>query len=180
MEQVSLLNRAVSLKRRRAQRQAYLLMGFAGVLFLMAVSVCWTAIGRAQGRHSLTTQEQDLIDLTNAARARENLPPLHVDPQLATVVRAYAQRKAHNPAMERPGEDVLRQELEAAGYRFGLLYLGLHGYETLNVASIFNALLEDEGTASQIRSEDYQDIGIAIVQGADQRYYMALFIASKQ
>lgn len=179
MEQTSLASRMASLKRRRAQRHAYLLMGFAALLFVLALGVSFVAVSRAQGRHKPTTQEQDLVDLTNAARARENLPPLRLDQSLSVVAKTYAIRKAQQPDMELPAEEVLRQEMTVAGYQYRQLHMTLNGYQDLTVPAIFDSLLQDDGTRGQTLAEEYEDIGIAVVQGEDQRFYLAIFIATK-
>lgn len=115
--------------------------------------------------NTLTSQEQEMLKLVNAARAQNNLPPLAIDINLANVARIKSQDMidnnyfSHNSPKYGNPFDMMKS--------FGIKYI--HAGENIagnqNVQSAHNALMNSPGHRQNILSPDYTHIGIGVRQG---------------
>lgn len=105
-----------------------------------------TQAAAPQDQFALLAIEQNIVDLTNAERARFGIPPLTVDRQLMDSARAHStwmtlnqtmqhtrQPVAENIAMGQPNsQDVVRCWMNSSGHRANILN---HGYRRIGVGA---------------------------------------------
>src|ERR1051326_7683961 len=84
------------------------------VACVLAGSVCW-----AEDKLKLSDDEQKILDLTNAARAKEKLPALKANATLFKVARAHSKNMAKKGEMKHELDGKTpAQRVEAAGYDY--------------------------------------------------------------
>jgi len=86
-------------------------------LLTLALAVTWTAIPALAQQ---SPEQQQVMDLANADRAKNGLPPFKWDPALAQAATEHAQLMAQQPALSHqyPGEPDLVARAGAAGAHF--------------------------------------------------------------
>ena len=86
-------------------------------LLTLALAVIWTAIPALAQQ---SPEQQQVMDLANADRAKNGLPPFKWDPALAQAATEHAQLMAQQPALSHqyPGEPDLVARAGAAGAHF--------------------------------------------------------------
>lgn len=123
-------------------------------------------------RHSLTSEEIQMVDYVNKARQDAGLQPLQVDVDLAYIARLKSQDMYDNnyfshdsPTYGSPFEMMTK---------FGIKYRGAAENIAKNnsVASAHNALMRSQGHKDNILNPIYTHIGI----GIHNRYYTQMFI----
>src|SRR5947209_20598970 len=79
----------------------------------------WGAETKEKPEVRLSRNEQAILELTNAARAKEDLPPLTANATLCKVARAHSANMARQEKMEHvlDGKDPV-QRVKASGYRY--------------------------------------------------------------
>src|SRR5262249_53442061 len=88
-------------------------------LFLLGATLPLGAADTKADDVKLSKEEQEILDQTNEARAKEKLPPLKVNGTLLKVARAHAANMAKQKKMEHTldGKDPA-QRVEKAGYDY--------------------------------------------------------------
>lgn len=120
----------------------------------------------ASGAVVLTQEEQRMVELVNAERARYGLPPLKVKPQLVQLARLKARDMVENnyfghtsPTYGSPFE-MMR--------RFGVTYSfageNLAGASTVETAH--RALMSSSGHRANILNPNFKEIGVGVVSGS--------------
>jgi hypothetical protein len=67
----------------------------------------------------IATAEAAIIEMTNAFRAEQKLPPVRTNPQLTAAARAYAKKLGAYPALSHTADGTTASErIAAAGYRY--------------------------------------------------------------
>lgn len=130
---------------------------------------------------ALTDAEQQMIKLVNEARAQNNLPPLKVDTQLASVARTKAQDMidnnyfSHNSPKYGSPFDMMKS--------FGINYVqaGENIAGNQSVQNAHNSLMNSPGHRQNILSPDYTHIGIGIRKGGPYgNMFSQMFISKPQ
>lgn len=140
--------------------------------------------------------EAEIIQLTNAERAAEGLPPLAHDPALDRIARAHSRdmlargffshenpdgdgpteraQKAGYP----PGKTVDGTEMIGVGENIGMMPLGSVediGFVAREARSIASAQvrgwMDNRGHRSNILSEDYERIGVGVIYDGKGAFY---------
>lgn len=129
--------------------------------------------------NTLTSQEQEMLKLVNAARSQNNLPPLSIDIQLANVSRIKSQDMidnnyfSHNSPKYGSPFDMMKS--------FGIKFI--HAGENIagnqSVQSAHNALMNSPGHRKNILSPDYTHIGIGIRKGGQYGNMFTQMFVSK-
>ncbi|MBO9607121.1 MAG: peptidoglycan-binding protein [Paenibacillaceae bacterium] len=119
----------------------------------------------APPQNGLSAEEQQMVDLVNAARESAGLPPLTVNGALANVARTKSKDMADNgyfshqsPTYGSPF-DMMKQ--------FGITYrtAGENIACNQSVEAAHQALMNSEGHRANILSSEFTEIGIGIVNG---------------
>lgn len=130
---------------------------------------------------ALSNAEQQMIKLVNDARAQNNLPPLKVDTQLASVARTKAQDMidnnyfSHNSPKYGSPFDMMKS--------FGISYVqaGENIAGNQDVQNAHNSLMNSPGHRRNILSPDFTHIGIGIRKGGPYgNMFTQMFVSKPQ
>jgi len=140
--------------------------------FLVAVVATGLALSGAAGDDKdkpapkPTKEEQQLIDLTNKARAKEKLPALKFNAVLQKVAAAHSANMVKQNKMEHEldGKRVL-QRLDDAGYDYDFCGENLGVLDDLkDIAAIHEKWLKSPSHRENILNSKFEEIGLAIVK----------------
>lgn len=128
---------------------------------------------------TLTSQEQEMINLVNQARAQNNVPALTMDMSLTNVARVKAQDMidnnyfSHNSPKYGSPFDMMKS--------FGIHYVqaGENIAGNQSVANAHNSLMNSPGHRKNILSPDFTHIGIGIKKGGPYGYMFSQMFVSK-
>jgi uncharacterized protein YkwD len=129
-------------------------------------------------KFKLDATETKLLELTNAERKKEDLPPLKADPILCKVAREHSKNMAQ--------QEMLAHDLDCkspfdrikeAGYRFGRAGENIaYGSECYPLADIMKNWMESEGHRANIMHKDYTEIGLGAARNnKGDIYYTQVF-----
>jgi uncharacterized protein YkwD len=152
---------------------------------LAYVTVClWVATASAQEqkdtKFKLDAVEAKLLELTNAERKKEDLPPLKPNPKLFKAAREHAknmakqEKLAHDLDCKTPFD-----RIKEAGYTFGRAGENVaYGSDGFPLADIMKNWMESEGHRANILHTDYTEIGLGIGRSDNgDVYYTQVFAA---
>jgi uncharacterized protein YkwD len=155
---------------------------FARFLLCACVAVPFlNAIGRADDKKEgfkLTADEQAVIDLTNAERAKgeKKLPPLKMNPKLMEVARKHAENMAAQDKLEHVLDDKKPGDrLKAAGYKYRAVgeNIALGG---TGVADVVEGWMGSKIHRDNILKPDYTEIGVGVAKNAKgDPYWVQVF-----
>src|SRR5262249_46692075 len=128
----------------------------------------------------LTTDEQAVIDLTNAERKKAekdgeplNLKPLQMNPQLMEAARKHAanmaeqDKRGHKPDDKEPPD-----RTKAAGYESEFVGENI-AWGQKTPKDVLKAWMESEGHRENILRPEYEEIGVAVVKNKKgERYWV--------
>jgi uncharacterized protein YkwD len=132
----------------------------------------------ANGEFRMTAQENKLLELTNAERAKKDLPPLTANPLLFKIARAHSANMAKQSKMEHilDGKNPFQRVLEA-GYDYqytGENIADLHKSFSLEV--LLKEWMNSEHHRENILNKNFTEIGLGIAAGKkDSVYYTQVF-----
>lgn len=128
---------------------------------------------------TLTTQEQEMLNLINQARSQNNAPPLQIDMQVTNVARIKAQDMidnnyfSHNSPKYGSPFDMMKS--------FGVSYVeageNIAGNQT--VQNAHNALMNSPGHRKNILNPDFTHIGLGIKSGGPYGNMFSQMFVSK-
>lgn len=112
--------------------------------------------------HSLSLQEEKLLNLINLDRAANGLAPLAADPELSRIARIKSEDMRDNNyfAHESPTWGKARQMLERFGYRFRGVGENIAHHATVEKAQA--AFMTSEGHRRNILSSAWQKVGVGV------------------
>lgn len=124
--------------------------------------------------------EQEIVRLTNQARAKQNKPALKVNDVLMKAARMHAANMANQNQMEHvlDGKDA-SDRVKALGYEYAALAENIAAGQR-TPAEVLAMWMNSEGHRSNILGEQYTEIGVAQVKGAKGYYYVQVFGAPLQ
>lgn len=124
----------------------------------------------------ITANEQQLLDLTNQARARSGLPMLRMDPRLCRAARLHSANMARYNSMSHSLEGRSHQHRTmAAGYPSGMVAENIC-YSQRDPQSAINTWLNSSGHRANMLSYQYADLGVGIGYSRNgQPYYTQVF-----
>lgn len=144
-------------------------------LLLAGCLVSWAA--DAEPTVDFPKLEKEVLELTNAARAKEKLPPLKMNETLCKMARAHSANMARKkiPAGQEPhildGKNT-DGRADDAGYDFAELGENLGSYDFPKMPPIFDVWMKSAHHRPNILSNKYEEIGIGIAHLGNGRYYV--------
>ena len=118
-----------------------------------------------------------MLDLINAERQKNGVPPLSFDSQLTKLARIRAKELAekYDPTHLRPdGRDWVTIFNEEGGYSFGFAGENI-AYGQRTVDEVMNSWYNSAGHYSNMVNSNYKHVGIAWSEKNGVRYWEQLF-----
>lgn len=149
--------------------------------FLFALILCVTLLTCVSGDDpplKLTAEEQELVDLTNAARKKEDLPELQPHPKLFQSARDHAANMAKQDKLEHELDGkALFDRLKAVEY--GVESAGENiAHKQTTPRKVMASWMESEGHKKNILTSDYIHIGVAVARNAKGERYWVQVLAT--
>jgi uncharacterized protein YkwD len=159
------------------------LLGLAALALMASIRVGSAADDKEKKeppKVELTDDEKLIIELTNKERAKENLPPLKVNPILCSVARAHSTNMAkqekidHNLDGKTPG-----MRTKEGGYNFEVCGENLgKGNKPYTVKLLMKDWMNSKDHREHILEKEFTEIGVGIMQtDKGDRYFTQLFAA---
>lgn len=140
------------------------------LLCLLAAAVSMAPGGAAEGAshgQALTAAEEQAVELLNADRSAQGLPPLRVNLTVAALAREYAQDMIDRRYFSHvsPEGETFTDRLARYGVAFRSAgeNLGMHG----SVAAAERMLMNSPAHRANILGRDFADVGIGVRTAAD-------------
>jgi uncharacterized protein YkwD len=130
----------------------------------------------------LSADERAILELTNAARKKEKLPPLTVTPKLMAIARAHAKNMAKQDKMshELDGKKPA-DRARAIGYDFARIGENVaYGEGDFGIPQIFEGWMKSEGHRMNILKSEFTEIGIGVADGTGEKRYYAQVLGRPQ
>jgi uncharacterized protein YkwD len=135
---------------------------------------------KQKAKFKLSDAEQEVLELTNAERKDNDLPPLKIGPLLTKVARAHSENMAKQGKMshvldgKNPAERV-----KAAGYLFRGLGENV-GFGPRKPADMMKLWMESKHHRANILNKTFREIGIGIARDArGTPYYTQVFAVKR-
>ena len=164
------------------QRLSTKLLALLPALALMTGAAHAQAAGKASfvahyTTASLSAQEQTAGNLLNSDRARYNLPPLTIDPELCRIARIKSQDMRDNQyfAHTSPTYGDVRSMLRQFGYAYTAAGENIAHHATVDKAQA--AFLSSPGHRKNILSSTYTKVGIGIAVDSKGFVYLTQIFA---
>jgi len=126
----------------------------------------------------LTAEEQELVDLTNAARKKEDLQELQPHPKLFQAARLHAANMAKQDKLDHDldGKSMI-DRLKAVEY--GVESAGENiAHKQTTPRKVITSWMESEGHKKNILTTDYVHIGVAVAKNAKGERYWVQVLAT--
>jgi uncharacterized protein YkwD len=149
---------------------------FVVVIVGSAVLAC-AAEPRAKSKLTLSSDEQMILELTNQARAKEDLPPLKPNAVLFEVARAHSANMAKKAEMNHVLDGKTpAQRVDAAGYPYGWVGENVAYSDGVQLKEVFKGWMESQQHRENILRDKYEEIGIGIARNdKGEMYYTQVF-----
>jgi uncharacterized protein YkwD len=129
----------------------------------------------------LSKEEQAILDLTNAARAKEKLPPLKANPLLMEAARAHAANMAKQMKVEHVLDDKKSgQRIADAGYKAATSSENIGQSPRLMVKDVFDQWMESKAHRGHILGGKFEETGIGLARDSEGAYYYCQVFAAPQ
>jgi uncharacterized protein YkwD len=160
-------------------------------LFLTAASLGGTQAADARDakdkkdppKLELTEQEKQILDRTNEAREKENLPALKPNPVLTAVARAHSANMAKQGELKHvlDGKNPAERVREA-GYDYSWVAENIAGGDARwPLADLFKCWMESKLHRENILGDKYEEIGIGVARDDNGKvYYTQVFGTHKK
>jgi uncharacterized protein YkwD len=149
------------------------------VILVVAIS-CWTLLLHADepkkdpaaGSFEMTAHEKELLELTNAEREKEKLPPLKPNATLFKVARAHSANMAKKKEMAHilDGKSPARR-VDDAGYDFGLIGENIAWSSMASLKEVVQGWMDSEVHRENLLNKTFVDTGLGIAKDDDGKYY---------
>jgi uncharacterized protein YkwD len=140
---------------------------------LICIGVMTAAV---QDSIKLSNEEQKILDLTNAERKKEKLPPLKADAKLTAIARSHAANMARQGKMEHQldGKSPF-DRIKVAGYKYAVAGENIaRGDVTLT--EIFAEWMRSKKHRENILDDEFTEIGIGFAKDdKGETYYVQVF-----
>jgi uncharacterized protein YkwD len=120
----------------------------------------------------MTALEKEILEMTNAERAKEKLPPLKPNPILFKVARAHSANMAKKKEMKHilDGKSPAHR-VDAAGYDFGLIGENIAFSDEASAKLVMQGWMESKVHRDNILKPAFQEIGLGVEKDDDGAYY---------
>jgi uncharacterized protein YkwD len=142
------------------------------VVLVLGTFTGWLRADDEKPKVKLSDTEQKILDLTNQARQKENLPPLKPNPTLFEVARAHSANMAKQGKMEHvlDGKNPA-QRLKETGYTYASMAENVAMGLNTPVATIFKSWMDSKLHRENILNGKLEEIGIGAARAADGTWY---------
>jgi uncharacterized protein YkwD len=129
-------------------------------------------------KDTLSAEERQVFDLTNAERKKEGLPPLRLSPLLTRLAKAHSENMAKQGKLDHSldGKNPVERAKEA-GYR--MLSFGENIYagfgKTGEPPAALDWWMNSKPHRANILSKMHREIGVGVAKGEGQTYYTQVF-----
>jgi uncharacterized protein YkwD len=155
---------------------------FAIVGFFLALATIQVGSARQTGEpeFKLTGDEQKLLELTNAERKKENLPPLAVNQLLCKVARAHSQNMAKQEKLQHDlDEKTPFDRLDDAKYEFRRAAENiLQNAGDSSPADMLKLWMDSPTHRANILKEDLTEIGLGFAKNDKGELYVTQVLAA--
>jgi uncharacterized protein YkwD len=146
-------------------------------LFSFTLSFC-PAQNNQAGQFKLSKTEQMVVDMTNAARKKENLEPLKAHPILTEVARAHCVNMSKQDKLEHIlDEKTPFQRMKEAGYFYN--YAGENiaiGFGNFPAPRIFQNWMDSKLHKDNILKREFTEIGVGVyIDNQGKTWYTQVF-----
>jgi uncharacterized protein YkwD len=138
------------------------------------------AVGKVnQPKFALTPQEQQLLDLVNKEREKDELPKLKVNPTLFKVAREHAAMMAKINAAddEIDGKDTGKRAA-AAGYKFEQITANLAIVAGINPPAVVNGWKTNAASKENMLDKVYTEAGVGFGVNANNQVFVSMVFAA--
>jgi uncharacterized protein YkwD len=139
-----------------------------GAFLLAMLPLAW-ADDKKEPEFRLTKEEQELIDATNAARVKQKLPPLKMNPLLTKTARQHSANMAKLKMMahELDGKTP-DQRVDDAGYDYAKCNENIGWWPEKNAKQVIDDFLTSKVHRDNILGS-FEDIGVGYAPGPRPR-----------
>jgi uncharacterized protein YkwD len=133
---------------------------------------------KPKGEFEPSATEQDVIDRTNAERKKEGLPALAASPKLIQAARSHSANMARQGVLAHTlDEKTANRRVTDAGYKWTRSGENIaQGQRTPEEA--VTAWMNSPGHRGNILTNEYTEIGVAVVEAKDGQKYWTMVLAS--
>lgn len=126
---------------------------------------------------SLSQEEQTLLDLTNAERAKEKLPPLSANRLLFNAARGHSANMAKKGEMKHDLDGKSAADrVTAEGYDWMHTGENIASGQGWSLEAVVKSWMESPGHRANILKKEYEEIGLGVARAANgDRYYTQVF-----
>lgn len=129
----------------------------------------------AKPAFEITQSEKEVIDLTNAERAKFGLPALKMSPALMSAARTHAHGMARFNMLSHNLNGGVLNRCRAAGYRSGFVGENI-GWNYRSSRGAVLGWLRSPGHRQNMLRGDYTEIGVAVARNANgEPYWVQVF-----
>jgi uncharacterized protein YkwD len=141
------------------------LRSFVAAAALFALLSLASAQDKNEPEFKLSKDEQDLVDATNAARAKMKLPPLKVNPILTKVARAHSANMAKQKKLDHKLDGKLPDErVDDAGYDYAKCNENVGWWPNTKAGQLTDGFMNSEVHRKNILG-DFEEIGVGWAPG---------------
>ncbi len=154
-----------------------LLAVLSALAFVVAVGPLLAEDAKKEPAFKMTADEKKILELTNAERAKEKLPPLAPNPTLFKIARLHSANMAKKGEMkhELDGKGPA-QRTEEGGYDYAKVAENIGLTEGLPLEAIMKSWMESKAHHDNILDAGLHEIGIGIAHNdKGEVYYTQLF-----
>lgn len=148
------------------------------LLCLLSLSAIFAAADKKDPSPlKLSDDEKTILDLTNAERAKEKLPPLAPNPLLFQAARGHSANMAKKGEMKHvlDGKDVLKR-LDDVGYDFRKCGENIATSDGAALKEIMKGWMESKGHREHILEPAFTEIGVGTARNdKGDLYYTQVF-----
>jgi uncharacterized protein YkwD len=120
----------------------------------------------------LSKEAKAILDLTNAVRAMEDLPPLKPNALLMEAAQGHAANMAKQMKLEHQLDGKRSgQRAKDAGYQAEITAENIAEAPRLNPRLAFDTWMKSKPHKANILGEDFEEIGIGLARDAKGNYY---------
>lgn len=127
----------------------------------------------------LSKEEKTLLELTNAAREKEKLPPLKPQALLMEAARTHAANMAKQMKLEHVLDNKKSgQRIAATGYQAATSSENIGQSPSLTVKEVFDDWMESKNHRSHILGAKFEETGIGLARDTEGAYYFCQVFAT--
>lgn len=159
------------------------LLVWSGLSCILAAGCGASGGSNKPAEYRVSPEEQQIIGLSNEARAQENIAPYNLDLTLCQVARAHSARLAKAGRSSVTDGKVLEKALQDSGYAFDEKSWGFAGnkFKEGKLGNAFAGLLKDKESAAMVLQPEFRDMGVGIAANEGKtEFFLTQVFATKR